>query len=205
MEELQLAVSSLGAAMHFALPWNFSVAAIDGFLRNTNFCSSDLAGRPNKAALLTGFVNYILGLNAQNWQRKKPFLESRELETMWPAYLRSRTPAGSSAGIAPQFSGGRGGYRGRGGYQNQQNPVRPQLPNFTTPPPPLGAQASHSGQGSGGAGQLATELCRRYNYGVCPNNYANCTTSTGEKLLHLCNADKNGRACRGRHPRIHHH
>jgi hypothetical protein len=46
------------------MPWNMAYNAIDGFLHNSNYAFAELTGRSNRAAILTDFVNYILGLNA---------------------------------------------------------------------------------------------------------------------------------------------
>jgi hypothetical protein len=44
-------------AYAFAMPWNFSVLALEGFFMQTNFCFQDLANVEKKAAVLTKFAN----------------------------------------------------------------------------------------------------------------------------------------------------
>lgn len=73
--------------MAAALPWNKSVGAILGFMQVTNYCSKDLDSRPNKAALLAAFVNYILARNATNWQNKACFVTTNEMMHVWVSWF----------------------------------------------------------------------------------------------------------------------
>ena len=66
MEEYKAALHTARDAMMFARPWDFSVAAIEGFMRISNFCSSDLGGRGNRGALLAAFTTYC------TYSRKTP-------------------------------------------------------------------------------------------------------------------------------------
>jgi hypothetical protein len=66
LEEYKRALHTAREALGFALPWNKSNSAICGFMQSSNYCNKDLNGRPNKAALLTGFTNYVFSRNAQN-------------------------------------------------------------------------------------------------------------------------------------------
>jgi hypothetical protein len=45
METLKHAVRALCQAAHFAMPWNLSFAALDGFLHLSNYGASELSGR----------------------------------------------------------------------------------------------------------------------------------------------------------------
>ena len=44
LEEFKSALATAREAMAFALPWNFSVAAIQGFMYASNYCAKDLNG-----------------------------------------------------------------------------------------------------------------------------------------------------------------
>ncbi len=94
MEEFRSAMTTLREAMSMVLPWNKSVSAIQGFLNISNYCKKDLDGRQNRAALLTSFVNYVLGRNALNWQNKQPFLATNDLLHVWATWF-GQQPASS--------------------------------------------------------------------------------------------------------------
>jgi hypothetical protein len=214
MNELKLAVRAMCRAAQLILPWNMSFNAIDGFLHTSNYGHTDLNGRPNRAQILTDFVNYVLGLNAAAWVQKEDFLTSGEIKTIWGEWFGSRPasllsvnqqdkenqPQQQPSGGGHGGSGGgagRGRGRGRGGFRhgNQSSqPAANTAPNFTTPPPPV--------QHSSNSGQL---ICRRYNYGNCPNTAATCALPSGTRLYHRCDAfNAQGNPCNGGHPRINH-
>lgn len=62
--EFKTALRVLAPAMRFVHPWNHSVDALEGFFHQTNYCYSDLEGLERKAALLTGFTDYVLRENS---------------------------------------------------------------------------------------------------------------------------------------------
>lgn len=97
MAELKNALTTLREAMAAALPWNKSISAIQGFLNTSSYCAKDLASRPNRAAILTSFVNYALSRNALNWQNKQGFLTTNELLHVWATWF-GQQPA-SSIGV----------------------------------------------------------------------------------------------------------
>ena len=220
LNELRLAVRAMCRAAQLILPWNMSFNAIDGFLQSSNYAYADLNGRSNRAQILTDFINYVLGLNAAAWVQKDDFLTSGEIKTIWSEWFGSR-PASLLAVAAMErtndgtrFSGGGGsqgasgyggssfrGGRGRGRGMNRSNNQighqnTPNAGNFTTPPPTIN-QAGQSPQ--------QQQICRRFNYGNCPNSAATCALPSGTKLHHKCDAVKaNGNVCNGGHPRIQH-
>jgi hypothetical protein len=87
LEEYKRALHTAREALGFALPWNKSSSAICGFMQSSNYCNKDLNGRPNKAALLTGFTNYVFSRNAQNWTNKFVFLSTNELAHVWSTWF----------------------------------------------------------------------------------------------------------------------
>jgi hypothetical protein len=203
LNEMRLAVRAMCRTAQLVMPWNMSYNAIDGFLHNSNYGYAELNGRSNRAALLTDFVNYVLGLNAAAWVQKEDFLTSGEIKTIWgewfgsrPASLLAVTSASSTGGgqgvAGSSNSNGNGGAgRGRGGPRmNHSTPGQ-----FTFPPP-----AIHGGGGSG-----TQTLCRRYNHGYCPNTAATCVLANGTRLHHRYDAMVNNVLCNKGHPRIHHH
>jgi len=208
--ELQLAVRAMCRAAQFVQPWNQSFNAIDGFLQSSDWARSELSGRSNRAALLTDFINYVLGLNAHAWQQKEDFRSSGEIKVLWGEWFGSR-PASllttadhdkKSSGAAAeqnkqggkknQNRSGRGGnsYDGRksgGGFGKQ---------NFNVPPPQL--QSNNT--------STQRELfCYKFNNGNCPNQAGTCALPSGTKLQHLCDAyNSNGDQCKQPHPRCQH-
>ncbi len=86
LEDFKSAMFALREAMAMALPWNKTISAIQGFLNITNYCRSDLEGHGNRAAILTAFVNYVLGRNALNWQNKQHFISTNEMLHVWTTW-----------------------------------------------------------------------------------------------------------------------
>jgi hypothetical protein len=211
LNELKLAMRALCRAAQLILPWNMSFNAIDGFLHTSNYANAELNGRANRPQILTDFINYVLGLNAAAWVQKDDFLSSGEIKNIWaewfgsrPASLLAVAPAANAGagGSASSGGGGQGvagaangggqqGGRGRGSARNNNQSAQPATPaaaSFTTPPP-----AIRTGQAA------PPQICRRYNYGNCPNTAATCALPSGTKLIHKCEV------CNGNHARVHFH
>jgi len=89
-EGFRAALHSLKEALHWALPWNRSVSAIQGFMINSNFCMEDLKNSPKRAQILTEFVDFVLGRNALNWVNRMPFLTSDDLAHTWSSWKGKR-------------------------------------------------------------------------------------------------------------------
>jgi hypothetical protein len=203
MESFKHAVRALCQAAHFALPWNYSFAAIDGFLHSSNYCAAELAGRPDRAGLLVDFTNYVLGVNAAAWQQREPFLTSGEIKIQWAEWFGSRpaallkTSGEEGGGVGNQnnnfYRGGknnRGGFQGgRGGFNQAAAGGKPRTAST-----------------AGGQGPPQNILfCRRYNNGSCPNHFSNCYLANGTRLFHVCDAtNAKGEQCRAYHPRTQH-
>ena len=90
MDGFRTALNTAREAMATALPWNHSIAAIVGFMMNSNFCQGDLQGVTRKAQVLAEFVDYILGRNALNWENCQPFLSTDELAHVWSMWKGKR-------------------------------------------------------------------------------------------------------------------
>ncbi len=76
LNEMRLAVRAMCRTAQLVMPWNMAYNAIDSFLHNRNYAFAELNGRSNRAAILTVFVHYVLGLNAAAWVQKEDFLTS---------------------------------------------------------------------------------------------------------------------------------
>jgi len=90
LESFRSALNALREAMAAALPWNRSVSAIIGFMVNSAYCGSDLQANPRRGAILTEFVDYILGRNALNWENGQPFLSTDDLSHVWATWKGKR-------------------------------------------------------------------------------------------------------------------
>lgn len=87
MAEFKLAVRVMRTAFSMALPWNFSVLALEGFFYQNNFCAVDLANTDKKVWFLVKFTDYVLQLNVDRWRDSEPFLTTGELKTTWAAFF----------------------------------------------------------------------------------------------------------------------
>ena len=101
MADFQTALRAVSKAAAFAVPWNNSFNAIEGFLHTTNFCAAELSSRPNRAALLTSFVNHVFGINAKKWSSGVVFLGTDDLCACWLAFFGTR----SASALASEASG----------------------------------------------------------------------------------------------------
>ena len=81
--EFTLALRTMRMAFRFAMPWNFSVEAIEWFFCMTNYCQADLASSEKKAHILTQFTDYLLTQNCERWRDSEPFLTTGESKTAW--------------------------------------------------------------------------------------------------------------------------
>ncbi len=91
--ELKLALRTLRTAASFVHPWNYSFQAIEGFMFQTQFCQSDLAGVDKRASILCQFIDYCLGQNAERWRDAEPFLSTGELKTSRNSFFGARPQA----------------------------------------------------------------------------------------------------------------
>ena len=107
--EFKLALRVAREALSYVHPWNKSISALEGFLVQSNFCSSDLSGVEKPAATLTQFVDYIFGENADRWRAHEPFINTGELRGAWASFYSAKPT--SSLQKAKQAGGGGG--RGR--------------------------------------------------------------------------------------------
>jgi hypothetical protein len=88
--EFKLALRAARTAMSFALPWNFSVQALEGFMHISEYCSKDLTGEAKPAVVLSQFCDFIFAENAKRWRGKEPFVAQGEMRSYWEAFYGSR-------------------------------------------------------------------------------------------------------------------
>jgi hypothetical protein len=94
--EFKLALRTLRTAASFVHPWNFSFLALEGFMMQSQYCQVDLAGLEKRALLLTQFVDYCIGQNADRWRDAEPFLNTGELKSAWAAFFGARPQSATS-------------------------------------------------------------------------------------------------------------
>ena len=92
--EFKLALRVAREALSFVFPWNKSIAAIEGFMLQSDFCKADLMGVDKPATILTQFVDYCLGENADRWRAHEPFLSTGDLKGAWDSFFGAK-PASS--------------------------------------------------------------------------------------------------------------
>ena len=163
--DFKLALRALKAAVHYVMPWNHSISALEGFFFQNNFCSSDTSNLERRAQTLTQFTDYVLGQNAERWRDEEAFLTAGELKTAWSTFFDGRSFATkrkedrknhNKSGFASNF------------HSNSQRPHRTLF-----------------GKVEG--------VCWNYNEGRCLKAPGDCKTFNGKELKHVCNflPDKN--------------
>jgi hypothetical protein len=88
--EFVVALRAMRSAMAFVMPWNMSIAALEGFLINTRFCKDELTGLEKQASILTSFTDYVLSENANRWRNIEPFITHGELRAVWNSFFSAR-------------------------------------------------------------------------------------------------------------------
>ncbi len=89
--DFKLALRALKAAVHYVMPWNHSITALEGFFNQNNFCFSDTSNLEKRAQTLTQFTDYVLGQNAERWRDEVAFLTAGELKTAWSTFFDGRS------------------------------------------------------------------------------------------------------------------
>ena len=121
--EFKLALRAAREALSFVHPWNKSISAVEGFLLQSNFCHSDLQGVEKPAVILTQFVDYIFGENADRWRACEPFISAGDLRGFWSSFFGAR-PVASLQKKKEQKSGG-----AKSSLQSK-SPFFPSFPNY---------------------------------------------------------------------------
>jgi len=93
VEEFKLALRTMRTAVMFAMPWNMSVLALEGFFFQHNFCMEDLSNMEKKVWYLSRFTDYVLEQNSDRWRDAEPFLTAGELKATWAAFFGAKPKA----------------------------------------------------------------------------------------------------------------
>ena len=177
LEEFKNALATLRDAMHFALPWNKTIAAIQGFMRISSHCAKDLGGSGDRAKVLSLFVDHVLERNAANWCDGRDFLGVMELTQTWATWNGQRAQArGAQLSQTATYRKSEAQLK----FQRKEKPKKKGGNNLCR------KFNSAGGCPSGGVG-------------------AECKTPFGTVLRHACSAGngKGGR-CEGGHPKQQH-
>jgi hypothetical protein len=88
--EFKLSLRVAREALSYVHPWNKSISAIEGFLHQTDFCKKDLEGVEKQGVVLTQYVDYCFGENADTWRGRLPFLTTGDLKASLEAFWGAR-------------------------------------------------------------------------------------------------------------------
>lgn len=178
LSEFKSAVRVLRGAMNFVHPWNFSVAALESFFYQSNFCQKDLSGTDKQVNSLVKFADYVLSENASRWRDKEPFLSTREIRGVWSDFLNQNPPARSKQSSNQQpkgsshSSGGQSGSGSSGSSHFSSKPFK-------------GSQGIGSNRLP--AYLFLEDICVMWNLGRCIKAPGSCTDKKGRQLRHVCN------------------
>lgn len=206
LSELKNAVRTLRAAMTSVHPWNRSVDALESFLIQSAFCSSDLASVSKQVAVLTKFIDFVLQENANRWRDMEPFLTTRDLRATWSDFFSQKAASLQKLPSSHQPS------KNHSASRPPPFSSVPAQPNYSVPPPsapPQASQHQQSTQVPSSRYQVSPHLflddvCFLWNIGRCLKAPGSCTTKKGRPLRHVCNyrPDPNnpGISCGMNHP-----
>ncbi len=90
LSEFQLALRAMRSAMKMVMPWNFTIAALEGFLINSRYCREDIWALDNQAQILMQFCDYIFKENSSCWRNKESFITAGEMRSFWNAFFIAR-------------------------------------------------------------------------------------------------------------------
>ena len=193
LAELKNALRALRAAMCSVHPWNRSIDALESYLVQSSFCSSDLANVDKQVSVLTKFVDYVLVENANRWRDMEPFLSTRDLRGTWADFFsqrgqsfQKRQPSQPSfhqkqANSQRPFSSS-----SSSSYSHQsQSAARPPAPQ--PPQPQNQPHAQPSSRYQVNPLLFLDDICFLWNIGKCIKPAGDCTTRKGRQLRHVCN------------------
>ena len=92
-------------------PWNFSIAAIEGFLHTTRYGFRFFRNQREHIKHLVAFVDLCLEENARRWNLRKPFMINTEITNEWNVFMASMGAANPHP--RPLKRGGSPGFRNR--------------------------------------------------------------------------------------------
>ena len=85
--DFKQALRTAREALSYIYPWKKSIAALEGFLISTNFCSRELGSAAGSGvSTLVKFVNHVFSQNGEKWRARADFLST----TTWRESGQSR-------------------------------------------------------------------------------------------------------------------
>jgi hypothetical protein len=72
------------------MPWNFNIAAPQGFLINSRYCREDIGAPDKQVQILMQFCDYITKENSSRWRNKKSLITAGEMRSFWEAFFLAR-------------------------------------------------------------------------------------------------------------------
>ena len=175
--ELKCALRVMREAMAFVSPWNKSVAAIEGFLIQNHFCSSDLDGLEKQAQILSQFIDYCLRENSNRWRGHEAFLTVAELKGTWSSFFGAR-PQALLAKAKKPYKQERFGFKQNDNYRGNDYRSNDFRSNDFR---------SNDGWQKMNPMLFFDDICVMWNLGKCVKPPGTCATKKGRLLKHICN------------------
>jgi hypothetical protein len=82
MKDLRKALMAAHMAQRLVTPWNFSIAALHGFMEASDFCAQYFTSSTDQPKLLRQFIDSVFTQNASHYRAGLPFLTSRDIGTL---------------------------------------------------------------------------------------------------------------------------
>lgn len=195
LSELKNALRALRAAMCSVHPWNRSVDALESFLIQSSFCSSELSSVDKQVPLLTKFIDYVLVENANRWRDMEPFLSTRDLRGTWADFYgqkasslqrKSHQPSHKNFNTSKQhsFSAPSSSFSSSSQGQSAGRSAGPPQPQHQHQPLQPSAPSSRY---NAAPHLFLDDICYLWNIGKCIRPANDCSTKKGRKLRHVCN------------------
>jgi len=203
--ELKNAIRALREAMTLVMPWNRSIAALEGFLVTTNYCQADLGSATDATAILNVFIDHVLNQNAEAWRNRQPFLTASELTSTWLVWKGSNLPTlrnMSNNGTTAQAAQTTASNRNNGSNNSPGNGNRGKGKSGRGKSNPHSGSQQPPQQQQQQAKKPASDVCKRWNYNGCTAADNACFLADGRQLRHVCDYRMGGgKICGQNHQR----
>ena len=179
MAEFKQALRSYVAASYFALPWYPAPQALVNFLEHHRYMEAYIPS--NQASTLTRFVNAVMYKNAKSWRTTDiPPLSVEDLFRTWSHFTADAS--GSPADFNARFTPDR---------QSRRDFSKRTIVNPPSLFPKASQLTSFPRQSSPPATSGSSDVCIRFNLGICPsqrNSSCILTYKSGRArtLQHTC-------------------
>ena len=91
LDDFKTALRAAGTAQQLVTPWNFSIAALEGFLHTTSFGYRFFKSQKEHVGQLTAFVDSCLTENGRRWTLRCPFLTNSDLTNKWNVFTATKS------------------------------------------------------------------------------------------------------------------